>query len=131
MQASRRAFVAATVLSAAPGVELSPSDDIKRAIDNSKGRTTVLDVRGVDEIVANGYFQPPKGVRWIHAQCTLEGCPLLEVAAEALIPDKEAPVVVNCASGKRSTVAKQVLESKGYKCVLNAGGYPGDFGEFL
>ena len=96
--------------------------------------TYLVDARSLDEIKTNGYWKPQKteaNVQWIHAQCTLEAnlesaCPLLAVASDSLIPDKSAPVIVYCASGKRSTLAKELLESKGYTNVLNAGGYPGD-----
>ena len=33
-----------------------------------------------------------------------------------------APVIVFCRSGRRAAKAKEVLEQKGYKKVLNAGG---------
>jgi phage shock protein E len=110
------------ILLAAPGVVLSPLQDIKGALENPA--TIVLDARGLDEIAQSGYLETDR--QWVHAPCTLAGCPLLEVAANGLLPDKEAPVIVYCASGKRSTVAKEFLEKQGYKNVLNAGGFPGD-----
>lgn len=36
--------------------------------------------------------------------------------------DKEKPVVVFCRSGSRSGMAKSILESNGFKNVINAGG---------
>lgn len=36
--------------------------------------------------------------------------------------DKEKPVVVFCRSGNRSDMAKSILESNGFKNVMNAGG---------
>jgi phage shock protein E len=84
-----------------------------------------LDVRRIDEILESGFLKTDR--QWVHAQCTLTECPLLDVAAESLIPDKHAPVVVYCASGKRADKAKELLESKGYVNVLNAGGL-GDLG---
>lgn len=36
--------------------------------------------------------------------------------------DKEKPVVVFCRSGNRSGMAKSILESNGFKNVMNAGG---------
>jgi phage shock protein E len=96
---------------------------VRGALANPK--TTVLDVRRIDEILESGFLKTER--QWVHAQCTLTECPLLDVAAESLIPDKHAPVVVYCASGKRAEKAKEVLESKGYVNVLNAGGL-GDLG---
>jgi phage shock protein E len=107
-----------TFLAAAPGVVTASKADILAALDNPK--TVVVDARGVDEIKENGLFQPSKA-RWVHAQCTLEECPLLSTASEALIPDKSAPVLVYCASGKRATKAKEVLDALGYVNVLNGG----------
>lgn len=124
MTAARRTFFFGM---AAPGVVLDSPDDIQNALKNPNA--VVLDVRGIDEIQANGYLRNT-GRQWLHTPCSLTECPLLDVAAEDLIRDKDAPVIVYCASGKRATKAKEVLESKGYKQVLNAGGYPGDL-EFL
>ena len=113
---------------AAPGVELSPMAEIQQALVNPA--TIVLDARRVDEIEANGYFQTER--QWVHAPCTPDGaCPLLAVAADGLLRDKDTPVVVYCASGKRASVAQSFLQERGYSTVLNAGGYPGDFGELL
>jgi phage shock protein E len=81
--------------------------------------TTVLDARQVDEILEYGFLKTDR--QWVNAACTLQECPLLEVAAGSLILNKKAPVVVYCSSGKRAAKAKQVLESKGYTTVLNAG----------
>ena len=113
---------------AAPGVELSPVDEIKQALANPE--TIVLDARRVEEIEASGYFKTD--CQWVHAPCTPDGaCPLLATAGEALLRNKNAPVVVYCASGKRASVAQKFLQERGYSTVLNAGGYPGDFGELL
>ena len=113
---------------AAPGVVLSPTDEIQKALQNPA--TVVVDARRVDEIEANGYWESDR--QWVHAPCTPDGaCPLLSVAADALLRDKEAPVIVYCASGKRASVAQAFLQDRGYSTVLNAGGYPGDFGALL
>jgi phage shock protein E len=113
-----------TFFSSAPMLSFTSHLHIVRgALANPK--TTVLDVRGIDEILENGFLKTDR--QWVHAQCTLTECPLLDVAAESLIPDKHAPVIVYCASGKRAAKAKEVLESKGYVNVLNAGGL-GDLG---
>lgn len=107
---------------AAPGVELAPQAEVEAAIADTKA--TVLDVRSLDEILSAGFLKTDRP--WIHAQCTLDACPLLDVAAEEMFKDKSAPIVIYCGSGKRATKAKEVLESKGYQKVLNAGGYPDD-----
>ena len=113
---------------AAPGVVLSPMAEIQQALANPA--TIVLDARRVDEIEANGYFQTDR--QWVHSPCTPDGdCPLLAVAGDGLLRDKDAPVIVYCASGKRAAVAQSFLQERGYSTVLNAGGYPGDFGELL
>jgi len=107
---------------AAPGVEVASPKDIHNALQHPD--VTVIDARSVGELQQNGYFNSPGGSsrRWIHAEATKEEAPLLQVAAEALLPDKEAPVVVYCGSGIRATTCKKVLEQQGYKKVLNAGG---------
>lgn len=111
----------------APEITIASPQEVKNALSNPK--TTVVDARRVDEIVETGYLKAPNN-QWVHASCTLEECPLLSVAVDSLIRDTNDPVVVYCASGKRANVAKQFLENKGYKQVLNAGGYPNDM-EYL
>lgn len=111
----------------APDITIAAPEEIKEALANPK--TTVVDARRVDEILEAGYLKTPNN-QWVHASCTLEECPLLSIAAESLIRDASEPVVVYCASGKRANVAKEFLEKKGYKHVLNAGGYPDDM-EYL
>lgn len=113
---------------AAPGIAIAAPEQVKEALANPK--TTVVDARKIDEILDAGYLKTPNN-QWIHAPCTLQECPLLSVAAESLIRDLEDPVVVYCASGKRAQVGKEFLESKGYKIVLNAGGYPDDLDYLL
>jgi phage shock protein E len=112
---------------AAPGVVLDSPSDIQNALRNPQ--CTVVDARGIDEIQKQGYYAPVSS-RWVHAPCSLSEAPLLSAASASLLPDKEAPVVIYCASGKRATFAKQVLEEQGYTHVLNAGGFPGDM-EYL
>lgn len=127
---STRALHSTVSLSmAAPGVVLSSTADIQQALSNKDA--IVLDARRVDEIQANGYFSTTN-CQWVHAPCTPDGdCPILAAAADALLRDKTAPIIVYCASGKRASVAQSFLQERGYTTVLNAGGYPGDFGELL
>lgn len=115
------------MLAAAPGITLSPLRDIQDALEQSNA--VVVDARSVQEIVDNGYFAPPsQSARWVHAECTIDSCPLLEATATTLIGGnkKETPVVVYCASGKRAARAKKTLEQMGYRKVLNAGAFPED-----
>jgi phage shock protein E len=125
-KAGPAAFQTRTFL-AAPGVVLDSPSDIQNALRNPQ--STVVDARGIDEIQQQGYYAPVSS-RWVHAPCSLSEAPLLSAASASLLPDKEAPVVIYCASGKRATFAKQVLEEQGYTHVLNAGGFPGDM-EYL
>ena len=98
---------------------MSSPQDIENALQNPA--VTVIDARSVEELQQKGYYRPDIG-RWIHAEATKDEAPLLQIAASALLPDKEAPVVVYCGSGIRATVCKNVLENQGYTTVLNAGG---------
>jgi phage shock protein E len=41
----------------------------------------------------------------------------------AIAPDKDAPVVLYCRSGRRAAAAQDVLQELGYSQVINAGGY--------
>ncbi|WP_217474595.1 rhodanese-like domain-containing protein [Stutzerimonas stutzeri] len=41
----------------------------------------------------------------------------------SVAPDKDAPVVVYCRSGRRSSAAQDLLQDMGYRQVINAGGY--------
>ena len=89
-------------------------DDIKAAASDPKA--VFLDVRSQAEIDAAS-LQTDKRV--IYATCTsTDQCPALR----QLPKEKNAPIVVFCASGKRALSAQKVLESNGYTNVLNAGG---------
>jgi phage shock protein E len=41
----------------------------------------------------------------------------------AIAPDKDAPVVLYCRSGRRAPAAQDLLQELGYSQVINAGGY--------
>jgi len=86
----------------------------------------VLDVRTKDEIEENGKLEPPPSAAvkydYVHSNCTPMQCPELESMAEKLLPDKEATIVIHCASGKRAAKAQETLKEQGYRRVLNAGG---------
>mmetsp|Transcript_28195 Transcript_28195/g.37519 ORF Transcript_28195/g.37519 Transcript_28195/m.37519 type:complete len:121 (+) Transcript_28195:47-409(+) len=95
---------------------LSPKSDVKKAL--SQPGVIFIDVRNEEELKTQGTIDLP----FLHAPCTTEACPLLSENAKTMIPDEEAVVVVFCRSGRRAGKAKQVLEEKGYKHILNAGG---------
>ena len=84
-------------------------------------KTYVLDVRGPDEI-AQSKLTVPKGITWVTTPCTKASCPELLANPTKFLPDKDATIVVHCASGIRANTAKETLESLGYTKVLNAGG---------
>lgn len=107
------------LLYAAPGVKVASPDLLRGVLQD--GTTTVVDARSLEELQENGFFRCAK-CKWIHAPATPSGAPLMELASGYLIPDKEATVVVYCASGIRSEATKKVLEEAGYASVLNAGG---------
>jgi phage shock protein E len=89
----------------------------------SKSNAILVDVRSQEEIETQGKFDTTtQKLQWVHSQCTLDECPTLTDQAQTLFPDKQVPIVIHCASGKRAAKAKQVLESQGYTNVLNAGG---------
>jgi len=63
-----------------------------------------------------------------HAQGALPGATRIETdnLAEriaSIAPDKDAPIVLYCRSGRRSAAAQDLLQSMGYSHVINAGGY--------
>lgn len=39
------------------------------------------------------------------------------------LPNKNQPIIIYCAAGARAEQAKQLLTKKGYKNLINAGGY--------
>ena len=78
-----------------------------------------LDVRTPEEIESNGKFPAD---RWVACSCTPDEADALEADAAKLLPDKDAPVIIYCRSGRRAVKAQEVLVAQGYKTVLNAGG---------
>lgn len=63
-----------------------------------------------------------------YAQGALPGALRIETGELAeritsVAPDKHAPVVLYCRSGRRSSAAQDLLQSLGYTQVINAGGY--------
>lgn len=41
----------------------------------------------------------------------------------SIAPDRDAPIVLYCRSGRRSSAAQDLLQDMGYTRVINAGGY--------
>jgi phage shock protein E len=100
---------------------LASPEESKQALTDPKA--FVLDLRSPDEIeAAGGKIDHP---HYRHSTGTPEGCPaLLDPATlDGIFPDKEATILVHCKAGKRAGVTQQFLLDKGYKNVLNAGGY--------
>jgi len=84
--------------------------------------TYVLDVRGVDEIAQAKKLNLADGVKWATTPCTKAECPELLANPTLFLPDKDATIVVHCASGIRANTAKKTLQGLGYTNVLNGGG---------
>ena len=81
-----------------------------------------VDVRSEEEVTNPklGYVATDK--RFLFAPCRDDSCPILDVTAENMIPDKDSKVIVYCSSGRRAALAQETLERKGYTNVINAGG---------
>ena len=54
--------------------------------------------------------------------CICVYCPSILTRPSPLLSFLPAPIVIHCRSGRRAVKAKEILLSKGYKKVLNAGG---------
>jgi rhodanese-related sulfurtransferase len=89
-------------------------------------RFTLVDVREDDEFA----IDHARGARHI-------GRGVLERDVEALIPEKEAPIVLYCGGGFRSALAAESLQKMGYTQVISMdggmrawreAGYPVDVG---
>lgn len=94
----------------------STPDQVKAAVDEPGAM--ILDVRTEEELKEARLTSRD----FHHLSCSLSDCSELIEKAEQLMPDKNAPVIVFCRSGRRAEKAKGELEAMGYKRVLNAGG---------
>lgn len=96
---------------------LANQDDIRKSLTNKS--TILLDVRTMDEIAASGKIEV-EGHSWMQTPCT-PASEDLDLDTDNV--DKDATVVLYCRSGRRASRAKEILESRGFKTVLNGGGY--------
>ena len=100
------------------GPQIASQEEVIQAFKNLK--TVVVDVRSPGEITTR--VDSPN---WVNAPGTPFSCELLETKAAQLIGPKSTPVIVYCASGKRSQKAANILTDQGYEKVYNAGGIGG------
>ncbi|AFM11790.1 rhodanese-like domain-containing protein [Turneriella parva] len=93
-----------------PAATIAPAAQsrVKELLD---GKALVVDVRTPGEF-ANGHHPRAVNIPVDQVESRLK-----EFGA------KSQPIVVYCASGVRSSRAKQALESAGYSSVINAGGF--------
>ena len=70
-------------------VDIADSDAVLELFNKSKN-TVILDVRSDEEILNSGFIQTTANNPWLQVSCTKEDCPLLNVAAENMIPDKSS-----------------------------------------
>ncbi|HPO02467.1 rhodanese-like domain-containing protein [Treponema zuelzerae] len=87
------------------------ADDAKRLLETNKA-TVLADVRTQEEYDAG---RIPGAILLPFDQITAAS------AAKAL-PDKNAPVIVYCRTGRRSAVAAKTLTDLGYRTVYDMGG---------
>ena len=79
-------------------------------------KVVVIDARSEAEIKTK-----VDAKHWINAPGSPFNNPTLQDASK-LLPDKTVPIIVYCASGKRSQKAADILVEQGYTSVFNAGG---------
>ncbi len=110
------ASCAGSLSDAAPTVEAKPKREpalAKKLV--TKNNALLLDVR-TDQEFAAGHLE---GARQIpHDQVEAR----MSEVVEAVGGDKSKPVVVYCRSGRRSQLAKETLEARGFTQVVNLGG---------
>ena len=94
--------------------DVASPDDVRAAFEQAN--VIVIDVRSPTEITTK-----VDAKRWMNAPGTPFDCP--DLKSSGLLPDdKSTPIIVYCASGKRSQKAKMILQEQGYTSVWNAGG---------
>lgn len=96
----------------------STANEVKAAAETPA--SVFLDVRTDEEIQEARLVSRP----FVHVSCSPSGdCSELVATANKILPDKHAPVIIYCGSGRRANFAKNALEELGYTNVLNAGGF--------
>ena len=90
--------------------EVTPAD-VKAQLSNGAPKPVLIDVREQDEYVQG--FIP--GAKWIPRG-------FLELRIEDVVPERDAQVVVYCASGTRSALAAKSMRELGYKNVASLSG---------
>lgn len=96
--------------------------------------TTTAAAGEIDQLGAVAALQQPNSVlidvrtATEFAQGALPGATRIETHHLAqrigdIAPDKDAPVILYCRTGRRSSAAEDLLEELGYTRVINAGGY--------
>ena len=96
---------------------IATPEQVKRMA--SKKNVVYLDVRNDDEI-AQVVLHTRNPI--FYSQCTPDSCPSLnKIQAKKTFPNKNTPIIVFCASGKRARRGKETLNSLGYTQVVNAG----------
>ena len=91
-------------------IEQTDVEAVRNALESGEG-VTVVDVREPaewDEAHISGAKRLPRG--------------LLEYQAAEQLPDKDARIVIHCASGGRSALAAKSLKEMGYTNVANMDG---------
>ena len=94
--------------------DLASKTSVLEAFKNPK--VVVIDARSEAEITTK-----VDAKNWINAPGSPFNNPTLQDSSN-LLPDKNAPIIVYCASGKRSQKAADILKEQGYTSVFNAGG---------
>jgi rhodanese-related sulfurtransferase len=93
-----------------PGYRRISAEEAKRIMDKTP-EAIILDVR-TEEEWRQGHI----------ARSTLQCVTQLERRAPAVLPDKDALILVYCRRGRRSQTAANLLLSMGYKSVYDFGG---------
>jgi phage shock protein E len=108
--------VADAPASAAPRSSSSPASARPALTAELLKRAVVVDVRSAGEH-ASGHLQGDHNIPVDEVEQRLAEFDALTKG------DKNAPIVVYCASGRRSARSKGLLEKAGYTSVIDAGGY--------
>lgn len=101
---------------AAPQTVAKPSKDPVTAKQLISSGATVIDVRTADEF-AGGHVRGAVNIP------VAELGQRMDEVAGLVKADKTAPIVVYCASGRRSSQAQEALSAAGYSRIVNGGGF--------